>query len=84
MPRYPEFESLPQHLRDMLVAVTSDEAAAERFAHVPHKHLKGRSVMEIVNVWFGQRTIERFLLELGNYLGVDDMERFEQHFGKKR
>jgi hypothetical protein len=84
VPRYPDYQSLPQHIREMLVAVTKDDDAAERFAHAPHKHLKGRSVMEIVNVWFGRRTIEHFLLDLGSYLGVDDMERFEQHFGKKR
>jgi len=84
VPRYPEYSDLPQHIRAMLVAVTSDDDAAERFANAPHKHLKGRSVMQIVNVWFGQRMIERFLLDLGNYLGVDDMERFEQHFGKKK
>ena len=84
MPRYPEYADLPRHLREMLVAVTSDDDAAERFANAPHKLLKGRSVMEVVNVWFGQRMIERFLLDLGNYLGVDDMERFEQHFGQKK
>ena len=84
MPRYPDYASLPQHIREMLVAVTKDDDAAERFAHAPHKHLKGKSVMEIVNVWFGQRTIERFLLDLGNYLGVDEMERFEQSFGRKK
>ena len=84
MARYPDFASLPRHIREMLVAVTKDEDAAERFAHAPHKHLKGQSVMVVVNVWFGQRVIERFLLDLGNYLGVEDMERFEQHFGKKK
>ena len=84
MPRYPDYASLPQHIREMLVAVTKDDDAAERFAHAPHKHLKGKSVMEIVNVWFGQRTIERFLLDLGDYLGVDEMERFEQSFGRKK
>jgi len=84
MPKYPEFADLPLHIREMLVAVTSDEDAAERFAHAPNKHLKGRSVMEVINVWFGQRVVERYLLDLGNYLGVDDMDRFEEHFGKKR
>ena len=83
MPRYPDYASLPQHIREMLVAVTTDDDAAERFATTPHKNLNGRSVLEIMNVWFGRRTIERFLLDLGIYLGVDDMERFEQHFGKK-
>ena len=84
MPRYPDYASLPQHIREMLVAVTRDDDSAERFANTPHKHLNGRSVMEVINVWFGRRTIERFLLDLGNYLGVDDMDRFEQHFGKKK
>jgi len=84
MPRYPDYPSLPEHIREMLVAVTKDDDAAERFAHAPHKHLRGKSVMQIVNVWFGQRTIERFLLDLGLYLGVDDMERFEQRFGRKK
>ncbi|MEM8882932.1 MAG: hypothetical protein AAGD14_02585 [Planctomycetota bacterium] len=84
MPRYADYDSLPAHIRGMLVAVTKDDDAAERFAHVPHKHLKGKSVMEVINAWFGQRVIERFLIDLGNYLGVDDMERFEKDFGKRR
>jgi hypothetical protein len=84
VPRYPDYASLPQHIREMLVAVTRDDDAAERFAHVPHKHLNGKSVLQVINVWFGRRTIERFLLDLGIYLGVDDMERFEQHFGRKK
>ncbi|MHC4409673.1 MAG: hypothetical protein ACYS0F_11795 [Planctomycetota bacterium] len=84
MARYRDYASLPQHIREMLVAVTSDDDAAERFAYAPNKHLKGRSVMEVINVWFGRRFVERFLLDLGNYLGVDDMERFEQHFGRKK
>ena len=32
VPRYPEYSDLPEHLRAMLVAVTSDDDAAERFA----------------------------------------------------
>lgn len=84
MPRYRDYASLPEHVRGMLVAVTSDDDAAERFAFAPNKHLKGRSVMEVINVWFGQRFVERYLLDLGDFLGVDDMERFKPHFGKKR
>ena len=83
MARYAEYSDLPQHLREMLIAVTKDDAAAERFAHAPNKHLKGKSVMVIVNVWFGQRMVERFLHDMGEYLG-EDMERFTSHFGKKR
>ena len=83
MPRYPEFEDLPQHIRAMLVAVTKDEDAAERFAHAPNKHLKGKSVMEIINVWFGQKVVERFLFDMGEYLG-EDMERFKADFGKRK
>ena len=83
MPRYPDYPSLPTHIREMLVAVTQDDAAAERYAHAPNKNLKGQSVMLIINAPFGQRAIESFLLDLGNYLGVDDMERFEGSFGKK-
>ena len=81
--RYAEYSNLPQHIREMLVAVTKDDDAAERFAHAPNKHLKGKSVMVIVNVWFGQRVVERFLHDMGEYLG-EDMERFPQHFGRKR
>jgi len=83
MARYPEYADLPEHLRAMLRAVTSDDAAAERFAHAPHKHLRGRTVMQVVNAPFGQRAIERFLLDLGQYLGVDDMERFRESFGRR-
>jgi hypothetical protein len=82
--RYPDYASLPRHLREMLVAVTSDEAAAERYAHAPNKNLKGQSVMTIVNAPFGQRVVEHFLLDLGIYLGVDEMERFRVSFGKRR
>ena len=84
MPRYPEYDSLPQHIREMLIAVTKDAAAAERFFHARNKNLKGESVHTVINAWFGQRVTEKFLLDLGNYLGVDDMERFEKDFGKKK
>jgi hypothetical protein len=83
--RYPAYEQLPAHIRGMLAAVCDgDEGAAERYAHAPNKHLKGQSVMVVVNAWFGQRVVEHFLLDLGNYLGVDDMDRFREHFGKRR
>jgi len=85
MARYQAYDRLPGHIREMLVAVCDgDDAAAERYAHAPNKHLKGQSVMVVVNAWFGQRVVEHFLLDLGNYLGVDDMERFQPHFGKRR
>ena len=83
MPRYPDYASLPSHIRAMLRAVTSDDAAAERYAETPNKNLKGRSVLQVANAPFGQRVVEHFLLDLGNYLGVDDMDRFEGEFGKK-
>jgi hypothetical protein len=82
--RYRDYASLPAHIREMLLAVCDgDDGAAERYAHAPNKHLKGQSVMVVVNAWFGQRVVEHFLLDLGNYLGIDDMERFEAHFGKR-
>ncbi|MHC4973183.1 MAG: hypothetical protein ACYTG3_12705 [Planctomycetota bacterium] len=85
MARYPEYSDLPHHVREMLRAVTDGtDATAERYAHVAHKHLKGRSVMFLMNAWFGQRVVERFLLDMGNYLGVEDMDRFEASFGKRR
>jgi len=84
VPRYPDYASLPDHLRAMLRAVTSDDAAAERYAHAPNRNLKGHSVMTVVNAPFGQRMVERFLYDLGNYLGVDDMDRFPPLFGKRR
>ena len=84
VPRYPDYADLPDHVRAMLRAVTGgDDGAAERYAHAPNKHLKGQSVMTVANAWFGQRVVENFLLDLGNYLGVEDMERFEASFGKK-
>jgi len=83
--RFPEYGNLPEHIRGMLLAVCDgDEGAAERYAHAPNKHLKGQSVMVVVNAWFGQRVVEHFLLDLGNYLGVDDMDRFTAEFGKRR
>jgi len=83
--RYPEYTDLPRHIREMLREVTDgSDGAAERYAHAPNKSLKGRSVMLVVNAWFGQRVVERFLYDLGNYLGVDDMDRFERSFGNKR
>ncbi|NJN14147.1 MAG: DUF2384 domain-containing protein [Planctomycetes bacterium] len=84
MPRYREYASLPDHLRAMLRAVTSDDGAAERYANAPNKNLKGQTVMGLMNLPFGQRAVERFLYDLGNYLGVDDMDRFLPEFGKKR
>jgi len=39
--------------------------------------------MQVVNAPFGQRAIERFLLDLGQYLGVDDMDRFRESFGRR-
>ena len=84
MARYPDFASLPLHIREMLVAVTSDEDAAERYAHAPNKNLEGQSVMTIVNAPFGQRVVEHFLLDLGIYLGVDEMERYKESFGKRK
>jgi hypothetical protein len=85
MARYPEYADLPAHIRGMLRAISDDDdAKAERYAHAPNKNLEGRSVMFLVNAWFGQRVVESFLYDLGNYLGVDDMDRFKEHFGKKR
>ena len=85
VPRYRDYASLPQHIREMLKAVTDgSDDAAERYAHAPNKHLRGRSVLEVANAWFGRRIVERFLLDLGNYLGVDDMDRFRAHFGRRR
>jgi hypothetical protein len=83
--RYPTYGDLPEHLREMLRAVCDgDDGAAERYAHAPNKHLKGRSVMAVANAWFGQRVVEHFLLDLGNYLGVDDMDRFRASFGRRK
>ena len=85
MARYADYRDLPLHIREMLRAVSGgDDGAAERYAHAPNKHLKGESVMLVVNAWFGQRVVESFLCDLGNYLGVEDMDRFQASFGKKR
>ena len=84
MARYKTYAALPTHIKAMLRAVTHDDAAAERYAHVANKNLKGASVMTVINAPFGQRVVERFLLDLGNYLGVDDMDDYQQHFGKKK
>jgi len=82
--RYASYADLPDHIRAMLRAVTGgSDDAAERYAHAPNKHLKGQTVMAIANAWFGQRVVETFLLDLGNYLGIDDMDRFEKSFGRK-
>jgi hypothetical protein len=83
--RYRDYASLPAHIREMLLLVCDgDDGAAERYAHAPNKHLKGQSVMVVVNAWFGQRVVEHFLLDLGNYLGLDGMERFQERFGKRK
>jgi len=82
--RYTDYASLPAHLKEMLRLVTSDDAAAERYANAPNKNLDGRSVMQVLKAPFGQRAVERFLLDLGNYLGVEDMERFEASFGERK
>jgi len=83
--RYREYDDLPAHIQGMLRAVTNGtDDAAERYAHAPNKHLKGLSVMKMVNVWFGQRVVERFLLDLGRYLGVDDIDDFESAFGRRK
>ncbi len=85
MARYREYADLPQHIQGMLRAITNGtDDAAERYAHAPNKHLKGLSVMKVVNVWFGQRTVERFLLDIGGYLGVEDIDTFKASFGKKK
>ena len=86
MARFKDYASLPLHIREMLRAVTSGEdGAAERYALVPNKSLKGLSVMQLVNAPFGQRSVERFLHDLGGFLGVEeDMDRFVPLFGKKR
>jgi hypothetical protein len=81
--RYKDYAALPAHVKEMLRAVTSDDAAAERYAHAPNRNLKGASVMTVINAPFGQRLIERFLYDLGNYLGVDDMDRFPPRFGAR-
>ncbi len=84
MARYKDYATLPEHIKVMLRAVTSDDAAAERYAHAPNKNLKGVSVMTVINAPFGRRVVERFLLDLGNYLGVDDLDDYKASFGKKK
>ncbi len=84
MARYRDYAALPEHIKGMLRAVTSDDAAAERYANAKNKNLKGASVMTVINAPFGRRVVEHFLLDLGNYLGVDDIDDFKQHFGKKK
>ncbi len=86
MARYKDYASLPEHIRGMLRAVTSGEdGAAERYAEVSNKNLKGLSVMQLINTPFGQRAVEKFLHELGEFLAVEtDMDDFKPHFGKKR
>ncbi|MFQ5844048.1 MAG: hypothetical protein ACE5JG_03585 [Planctomycetota bacterium] len=86
MARYPEYADLPGHIKRMLRAVTSNDDAAERYFHAPNKHLEGRTLCQVVNSPFGQRVAERFLVELGRYLAVDDgeIERFKASLGKKR
>ena len=85
MARYKEYTALPEHIRAMLRAVTTGEdGTAERYAETPNKNLKGLSVMQLINTPFGQRTVEKFLYELGNLLGVEDMDDFKPSFGKKK
>jgi len=84
MARYAEYEDLPDHIREMLRLVAGGtDAAAERYANVPHKHFKDQSLMTVVNAWFGQRIVEHYLFDMGVYLGVDDMDRFKASFGKR-
>jgi hypothetical protein len=84
VPRFKDYAALPSHIRAMLRAVTSGEdGAAERYANVSNKNLRGLSVLELINTPFGQKAVERFLLDLGNYLGVEDMDRFQSDFGKR-
>ena len=84
-PRYKDYASLPEHIKAMLRAVTHDDAAAERYLHAPNKNLKGQPLFNVINAPFGQRVAERFLYDLGNYLGVDeDMDEFKKSFGKKK
>jgi len=82
--RFPDYASLPEHIRGLLRAVTKDDAAAERYAHAPNRNLGGRSPLEMINYPFGQRIVERFLYDLCGYLGVDGFESFRSEFGKRR
>lgn len=82
--RYPDYASLPEHIKGMLRAVTDGDAAAERYFHAPNKNLKGRTLHALVNLPFGQKVVEQFLYDLGSYLGADDMESFRASFGKKK
>ena len=84
MARYRDYASLPEHIKAMLRAVTNDDAAAERYLHAPNKNLKGVSLMTVIRAPFGQRVAEHFLLDLGNYLGVEDMDDYKASFGKKK
>jgi hypothetical protein len=85
MARFKNYDALPAHIRAMLRAVTSGEdGAAERYANVANKNLRGLSVLQLINTPFGLRATEQFLLDLGNYLGVEDMDAFESDFGKKK
>ncbi len=85
MARYKRYEDLPEHIRAMLRAVTNGtDDAGERYAFVANKNLKGLSIMQTINTWFGQKVVENFLVDLGNYLAVDDIDDFRASFGKKR
>ena len=85
MAKYPDYDSLPAHIKEMLRLVTTGEdGGAERYANAPNKHLGGKSVLEVANRWFGRRLVEQFLVEMGSFLGVDEMERFEARYGRRR
>ncbi len=82
--KYADYASLPEHVKGMLRAVTNDDSAAERYYHAQNKNLKGDTLHAMINRPFGQKIVEHFLYDLGNYLGADDMDAFKTSFGKKK
>ena len=82
--KYRDYGSLPEHIKGMLRAVTNDDRAAERFYHASNKNLKGDTLHAMINRPFGQKVVEQFLYDLGNYLGADEMDEFKTSFGKKK